>query len=63
MVAKGIKIEAKDEIKERIGRSPDEGEAVIHAFGEAQNVVLAAPMVFIGGARDSINLEPDRRLI
>jgi hypothetical protein len=63
LVARGVKIESKDEIRERISRSPDEGEAVIHAFGEAQNVIIQGPMIFVGGARDSINLEPDRRLI
>ena len=64
LVARGVKIEAKDEIKERIGRSPDEGEAVINAFGEASNVVIQGPMIFIGGQRDSTTaIEPDRRLI
>lgn len=31
----GIKIESKDDIKERIGRSPDKGEAVLYAFDDA----------------------------
>jgi Terminase large subunit, T4likevirus-type, N-terminal len=53
LVARGIKIEAKDEIKERIGRSPDEGEAVIYAFGQGSNAVIGGPLVFIGGRPDS----------
>lgn len=43
---KGVKIEAKEDIKERIGRSPDEGESVIYAFGRTNNAVVAGPMVF-----------------
>lgn len=31
---RGIQVEPKDAIKERIGRSPDAGEAVIYAFAE-----------------------------
>src|SRR6516164_1249778 len=64
LVARGVKIEAKDEIRERIGRSPDEGEAVLYAFGEAQHVVIQGPMIFVGGQRDSmVPIEPDRRLM
>lgn len=43
---KGVKIEAKEDIKERIGRSPDEGEAVIYAFGKTSNAVVQGPMIF-----------------
>lgn len=32
--AAGIQIEGKDEIKKRIGRSPDKGDAVVYAFAE-----------------------------
>lgn len=63
LVARGVKIESKDDIKERIGRSPDEGEAVINAFGQASNVVIQGPMIFYGGMPDSLAHEPDRRLI
>ena len=31
LTAQGIQIEEKDEIKARLGRSPDSGEAVIYA--------------------------------
>jgi hypothetical protein len=30
--SRGIKIESKEEIIERIGRSPDKGDAAIYAF-------------------------------
>ncbi len=32
---KGIQIESKDDIKSRIGRSPDKGESLVYAFGRA----------------------------
>lgn len=35
-----IQIEEKDEIKKRIGRSPDEGEAIMLANHEAENISL-----------------------
>lgn len=36
----GIQIEAKEDIKKRIGRSPDVGEAVIYASAEAGGVLI-----------------------
>ncbi len=39
-----IKIEAKDEIKSRIGRSPDEGDAVVMAWYGTQYGRLAMPI-------------------
>ena len=32
IVARGVKVEAKDKIKERLGRSPDKGDAVVMAW-------------------------------
>lgn len=36
----GILVEPKEDIKERIGRSPDKGDAVVMALSEGQNAVL-----------------------
>jgi hypothetical protein len=35
LTPRGIKVEDKDEIMERLGRSPDSGEAVIYGYGKA----------------------------
>jgi len=35
-----IRIEEKDEIKRRIGRSPDDADAVALTFSRAQSVVI-----------------------
>lgn len=37
---RGIQVEPKDDVKARIGRSPDCGEAVIYAFAEGDNGFL-----------------------
>jgi hypothetical protein len=34
MTARGIKIEDKDEIRKRLGRSPAEGDAIVMCLGE-----------------------------
>ena len=34
--ARGIQVESKDEIKERIGRSPDRGDAAVYALADTQ---------------------------
>lgn len=63
LVARGVKIETKDEIRERIHRSPDLADAVCMAFGAMSNAIIQGPMIFVGGARDSLaTIEPDRRL-
>jgi hypothetical protein len=31
LTPRGIQVEAKDEIKQRIGRSPDEGDSLVYA--------------------------------
>lgn len=50
--ATGIAVEGKDEMKERIHRSPDKGDAVLYAFGRSgAEAVLASPMVMSGGQR------------
>lgn len=50
MMARGVQIELKDEIKQRIGRSPDKGESLIYAhaqdgfkFNIVSPVVVTAP--------------------
>ena len=39
LTTRGIKIEEKLEIKKRIGRSPDDGDAVIMAWAEGERMV------------------------
>lgn len=39
VLARGIQIEAKEDIKTRIGRSPDRGDAVVMAWLEGQNAL------------------------
>src|ERR1700726_1433546 len=34
MTARGIKIEDKDEIRKRLGRSPDDGDAIVMCLSE-----------------------------
>jgi len=34
MTPTGIKIDDKDEIKKRLGRSPDDGDAIVMCLGE-----------------------------
>lgn len=55
LTARGVKIELKEDIKERIKRSPDKGEAIIyaHATGNAGAVnagaiVLGSPLIIPG---------------
>ena len=45
----GLAIEDKDEVKLRIGRSPDKGDAVIYALAES-SVVSISPSAFWSGA-------------
>lgn len=45
LMARGIKIESKDNIIERLGRSPDKGDSLVYAFGMSYGVgdnVIAA---------------------
>ena len=43
-----VQVEAKDDIRARLGRSPDRGDAVMHAFWTQRQRVVSAP-VFVGG--------------
>lgn len=49
---RGIKIEDKDDIKKRIGRSPDKGDAVIIAWSEGQDA-LKRGLIGPGSALDA----------
>lgn len=49
---RGIQIEAKDDIKKRIGRSPDRGEAVIYACAD-ELAAVAAGALDIGADTDT----------
>lgn len=61
---KGIKIEAKDEIKARLGRSPDRGDAVVMALSEG-NLAIQRMAAGSGGrslpARANMGREASRR--
>lgn len=46
---RGIKIEAKDEVKKRLGRSPDDGDAVVMAFSEGNALALKKMRGSFGG--------------
>ena len=39
---RGIQVESKDEIKARLGRSPDRGDSVVMAWSEGQSVLREA---------------------
>jgi hypothetical protein len=48
ITARGVQIESKDDIKKRLGRSPDRGDAVAMAWDEGQRAIrrgLAGPGV------------------
>jgi hypothetical protein len=38
LTARGIQVQEKEEIIERIGRSPDRGEAIIYAFADIESI-------------------------
>ena len=38
---RGILIESKDDVKQRIGRSPDRGDAVVMAWSQGQSALRA----------------------
>lgn len=42
LTTRGIQIEAKDEIKKRLGRSPDRGDAIVMALSEGSRAVTKA---------------------
>ena len=51
MTARGIQVESKDEIKDRIGRSPDRGESLIYAHADDRVVVPIVAPVIVGEMR------------
>jgi hypothetical protein len=44
-----IRVESKDDIKKRIGHSPDDGDAVVLAFAPAKGRPQAVPVITIDG--------------
>jgi hypothetical protein len=42
VTARGIQVESKDEVKARLGRSPDRADALIMAWSEGQSVLREA---------------------
>lgn len=48
LTARGIKIEDKADIKERIKRSPDEGEALIYALGKSGSEAVLTGAILMG---------------
>ncbi len=48
LTPRGIKVEEKAEIKERIGRSPDEGEAILYSLGQSGNESVLSGAIVIG---------------
>ncbi len=57
LTPRGIQVEAKDEIRARLGRSPDRGDAVVMAWSEGEALAVkksrtgaAAPKVVLGYA-------------
>lgn len=52
LTVRGIKIEPKDDIKERIKRSPDKGEAVIYAHAQDSGGYVRAPAIVLGTRRE-----------
>lgn len=49
LTTRGIKIESKDDIKDRIGRSPDRGDAVVMALSEGERAAVKRARSFGGG--------------
>lgn len=52
LTVRGIKIEPKEDIKERIKRSPDKGEAVIYAHAQDSGGYVRAPAIVLGTRRE-----------
>lgn len=51
MTVRGIKIEDKDEIRKRLGRSPDEGDAIVMCLSEGARAAAAELRRALHGAR------------
>lgn len=56
VTARGVKVENKDDIKERLGRSPDKGDALVMAWLEGQHGIALA-------ARHSTNRKPQTQAV
>jgi hypothetical protein len=41
LTPRGIQLESKEDVKKRIGRSPDKGDAVINAWSYGKTAVMA----------------------
>tara|TARA_R110000868_G_scaffold122871_2_gene325733 strand:+ start:1489 stop:3021 length:1533 start_codon:yes stop_codon:yes gene_type:complete len=55
--ARGIKIEAKVEVKKRLGRSPDDGDAIVMAWSEGQALAARKHVRHeLGGRRPQVNV-------
>lgn len=59
ITSRGVKVESKDDIRERLGRSPDRGDAVVMAWSEGERALAASvskgrlgrePQVVVGHA-------------
>lgn len=59
--ANGIKIEAKDDIKKRLGRSPDKADAVVMAWWSDPHALLAGAFRSAMAPRDDA-AQPERKL-
>ena len=46
LTGSGIQIESKDDIRKRLGRSPDKGDAVVMAWSEGESAVEARIRVY-----------------
>jgi hypothetical protein len=52
LTPRGIKVEDKADIKERIHRSPDEGESIIYSFGRSGTEAALAGAIVMGQPRN-----------
>lgn len=54
LTPRGIRLEEKDDIKKRLGRSPDKGDAIVMSWSEGQSALrrgLSGPGTVVGAAR------------
>jgi len=58
----GIQIESKDDIKRRLGRSPDRGDAVLLAWAGGSGAVKKIARMEADRARKEAGLGPARRV-
>jgi hypothetical protein len=53
-----VKVELKEEIRKRLGRSPDDGDAVVYAFWTAGTTTIAAPIFTTRPSRYDVTPSP-----